>query len=72
MDDAARRFPGQSILERVAKRFAARPRIGPSAKFYARFGLDDPWATPSTWQGWDAEDPFTYVAGGHFFARLRR
>ena len=39
-----RRIPGEGLAERMGARERRRPRIGMTPAFYARLGLDDPWA----------------------------
>jgi len=50
-----RTFPGEQLVDRLWLRRAERPRIGVSPAFFARFGLEDPWALsqhPGDGSGW--------------------
>ncbi|MFH1464967.1 MAG: hypothetical protein ABIO70_11340, partial [Pseudomonadota bacterium] len=39
-----RLVPGERLAARLAARAVRRPRVGVSSRFYARFGLGDPWS----------------------------
>ena len=73
MSDSARKFPGQSILERLYARGAVRPAIGVSPSFFERFGLTDPWVDLGDLQSWDLEGDgfFTFLSAAPYYARLR-
>lgn len=72
MSEPTRRIPGQSVMKRIASRMASRPRIGASASFYKRFGLDDPWSSSEVWSGFDEESPFFFLSSAHYYRALRR
>lgn len=72
MSKAAREIPGQRVMSRLLARVSARPLVGPSPAFYARFGLDDPWASAGCFTPDGPSDPFTYVDGRHYYARIER
>src|SRR5678815_3712187 len=72
MSKAARAIPGQRVMSRLYSRVATRPTFGPSPAFYARFGLDDPWATSGMGASDDPADPFVFLSAAHYYQRLRQ
>lgn len=72
MSKTARAIPGQRVMSRLFNRVASRPAIGPSPTFYARFGLDDPWAGGMASGPVDSEDPFVFLSAAHYYASVER
>ena len=67
------RFPGQSLVDRLEKRKARRPRVGLSPAFYARFGLEDPWLELGGAEDESqVEEMFSYVSARPWQLMMRR
>lgn len=73
MEGQNRETLGERLANRLRSRSARRPRMALDASFYARFGLDDPWASPDV--AADAEatgDGMVFLSGAPFYAMMRR
>ena len=68
-----RGIPGQALMSRLFTRAATRPTIGTSPAFFARFGLEDPWA----FNGFggspvDSNDPFVFLSAADYYGHMDR
>ncbi len=73
MSSSNRAIPGQRVMSRLFARVASRPALGTTPGFFARFGLEDPWAGAWGTGEADAEDPlFVYVSGAHYYAHVKQ
>ncbi|MFZ5475680.1 MAG: hypothetical protein ACOZNI_02795 [Myxococcota bacterium] len=72
MDGEIRSIPGERLTSRLHVRQRRRPRMGFSPDFYARFGMDDPWAFEETGGGEPQGDGMVYLSGAPYYAMMRR
>ena len=73
MSKATRGIPGQRLMSRLFTRVAVRPTIGTSPAFFARFGLEDPWAFGGFSGGpADANDPFVFLSAADYYGHMDR
>ncbi|MEC8422200.1 MAG: hypothetical protein VX000_00410, partial [Myxococcota bacterium] len=56
------RVPGESLGERLGARGRQERRVGPSASFYARFGLKSPWMLDTPVGGAGREFGMVYLS----------
>ncbi len=68
-----RRIPGEGLVDRMEARTRRRPRLGMSPAFYARLGLDDPWAGEGVAsEGPVAQDGMVFLSSAPFHAMMRK
>ena len=72
MSKASRGFPGQRVMSRLFERMSARLTIGTSPAFFARFGLEDPWAMGPSGVAADGTDPFVFLSATAYYAHMDR
>ncbi len=72
MDGAERTVPGEALAKRMDARTRRRPRICFAPEFYARLGLDDPWALPESPVDSSPTDGMVYLSAAPFYAMMRR
>lgn len=72
MDGAERKVPGEALAKRMDARTRRRPRIGFAPEFYARLGLDDPWARPEAPVDSTETDGMVFLSSAPFYAMMRR
>lgn len=68
-----RRIPGEGLAERMGARERRRPRIGLTPAFYARLGIDDPWAVAGVAGESVAEaDGMVFLSAAPYHAMMRK
>ena len=73
MEGQNRETLGERLANRLRSRSARRPRMALDASFYARFGLEDPWASPDAAAETEAAgDGMVFLSGAPFYAMMRR
>lgn len=74
MSESERTVPGERLAKRLDERTRRRPRFGFAPEFYARHGLDDPWAPPAD-VGADptsTDGGMVFLSGAPYYEMMRR